>query len=115
MEAARRTSITTRGGVRLVASVITIFMALFALSAPTLAASTDCGCKDTGDYRNPTTKDPAAQELSPHGGVFKLTTAPTATMVTLTIRRVATNDLVPHVDLRPAAVDWGFSPDGNLL
>jgi hypothetical protein len=83
------------------------------LGATAAADAVECGCRDTGPYVAPARRTPAAQELSPGGGTFRLTTSQTASQVTLRVTRAANGGLVQEFSLPLNRVAWGFSPDGN--
>jgi hypothetical protein len=83
------------------------------LGATAAANAEECGCRDTGPYVAPRTTAPAAQESSPGGGRYRLSTSQTATEVTLRVVRASNGTLVEEFSLPLDRVAWGFSPDGD--
>jgi hypothetical protein len=92
-------------------ALLALLFTLFGPPAP--ASAQECGCRDTGEYEAAATRAPAAQELSPNGGTYRLVTSQTATEVTLRLEVAATGALVEAFFLPLNRVAWGFSPDGD--
>ena len=86
---------------------------LLSLVGPGPARAQECGCTDVGPYKVPDRTAPAAQELSPNGGTFRLETSQWQEEVTLSVKRAATGATVKNFFIPLERSDWGFSPDGN--
>ena len=95
-----------------IASALALLVGLGVMTG-TAAAAAPCGCRETGEYNRPAIKLPAAQEVSPGGGTYRLRTTDTASSVILRVEKAAGGALVKEFELNRNRVVFGFSPDGN--
>ncbi len=104
-------AVPTRSLVR--AAPIALLAFLLVLFSPRPAGAQECGCRNVGPYKSPARTAPAAQDLSPNGGAFRLQTSQLNDEVTLTITRTSNGTTVKSFFIPLARSAWGFSPDGN--
>lgn len=92
---------------------IALLALMLFLFGPRPASAQECGCTNVGPYKAPARTAPAAQELSPNGGAFRLQTSQWNDEVTLSITRTSNGTTVKNFFIPLTRAAWGFSPDGN--
>ncbi len=106
-------SAPSRPVLRWASIAIALLGLVLVLLGPRPASARECGCTDVGPYQAPARTAPAAQELSPKGGAFRLQASQWNEEVTLTITRTSTGTTVKSFYIPLTRAGWGFSPDGN--
>jgi hypothetical protein len=94
-------------------SAFALLAFMLVLLGPRPASAQECGCTNVGPYKAPARTAPAAQELSPNGGAFRLQTSQWNDEVTLSITRTSNGTTVKNFFIPLTRAAWGFSPDGN--
>jgi hypothetical protein len=106
-------TIHNRRALRRAPTALVVLALVLLLFGSRAARAQECGCTNVGPYKAPARMAPAAQELSPNGGTFRLQVSQWQDEVTLSITRASNGVNVENFFIPLERAAWGFSPDGN--